>query len=482
MQIPFEVEPPERKKNNFTSSDSIKSKNNAPSSTDKIKKPFSVTKLTRQIKLLLENEFRTLTVEGELSNLKKASSGHIYFVLKDNQSQIRCVMFRQFASITNFQPENGLDVTVKGQLSVYKQRGEYQIIISAMEPKGLGALQLAFDQLKTKLESEGLFEEKFKKRIPFLPRKIGILTSPTGAVIHDMITILEHRFKEIPILLFPVHVQGDVAVPSLIEGIKYMNIISDSQQIDVLILGRGGGSIEDLWAFNNEKLARTIFSSKIPIISAIGHETDFTISDFVSDLRAPTPSAAIELAVPQKKDLKYILEQKKIQLNKTLRQKILQLKEYFKITIKRLDSPISMISQNSQIVDDLDSLLNERKNHKMEIFQKYFERFSEKIFLLNPKRELNSHLESLKLLTKRLENSIIILHKEREEKIKQKLNLLDSLSPLSVIARGYSVTLDDKGKPLKSITETHPGEKLQVRIKDGTIQTKVISVKSKKHN
>ena len=228
-----------------------------------------------------------------------------------------------------------------------------------------------------------------------------------------MITVLEHRFKDIPILLFPVQVQGDTAVPSLVEGIKYMNTISEQQQIDVLILGRGGGSIEDLWAFNDEKLARIIFSSKIPIISAVGHETDFTICDFVSDLRAPTPSSAIELAVPQKKDLIYTLNQKQEQLNRTIHNKILHLQEYYKIVNKRLDSPISLIRQNSLLVDDLDSLLNERNNHKMEILQKYFEGVSEKLFLLNPKRELLSHLENLKLLNKRLKNSIIILKKDR---------------------------------------------------------------------
>jgi len=482
MKIPFEVDLPRSNKDKYSSSDTIKPKISSSYLSEKTKKPFSVTKLTRQIKLLLENEFSSLIVEGELSNVKSASSGHLYFVLKDDQSQIRCVMFRQFASSTHFKPENGLEVIIKGQISVYKQRGEYQIIISSMEPKGLGALQLAFDQLKTKLESEGLFEDKFKKKIPFLPRKIGILTSSTGSVIHDMITVLGHRFNDIPILLFPVQVQGDLAVNSLVEGIKYMNTACESQQIDVLILGRGGGSIEDLWAFNDEKLARAIFSSKIPIISAVGHETDYTISDFVSDLRAPTPSSAIELAVPQKKDLKYTLVQKQEQLNRTINQKILHLQEYFKIVNKRLSSPISLISQNAQLLDDLDSLLNERNNHKIEMLKTFFESVSEKLFLLNPKRELLSQFDNLTLLTKRLNKSIIILQKERNEKVKQKINLLDSLSPLSVIARGYSVTLDIKGKPLNSIRKTYPGEKLQVRIKDGIIQTKVISVKPKKIN
>jgi len=374
-----------------------------------------------------------------------------------------------------FQPESGLKVVVKGNLSVYKQKGEYQIIISSMEPKGFGALQLAFEQLKNKLNAEGLFDQKVKKGIPFLPRRIGIVTSPTGAVIHDMITVLERRFTEIPILIFPVQVQGDYAENSLVEGINYLNTLRNSQQLDVLIVGRGGGSMEDLCAFNSEKVARAIFSSKIPVISAVGHETDFTIADFVSDIRAPTPSAAIELAVPNKKDLRYTLDQKQIQLKRYLLQKILHLSENIKLIRQNLISPILVIRQNAQQVDDLDSLLLERTFRYVNDLLKNTTKNSEKIFLLNPKRELSSHKRNLILLQKRLNNSIVLLKKERENKLQHQKFLLDNLSPLSVLKRGYSVTMNTKGKSLNSVKDVKSGEKLKVLMKDGSLETKVIS-------
>ena len=480
MQIPFEVDPHATEKEFTKSPDSEITISSISSSTDIGQKSISVTKLTNEIKFFIEGRFKSLIVEGELSNLKKATSGHFYFILKDEKSQIRCVMFRQNVANTPFQPENGMEVIVRGYLSVYKQRGEYQIIISLIEPKGLGSLQLAFDQLKTKLETEGLFLDKYKKKIPLLPRKIGILTSSTGSVIHDMIKVLNHRFAEIPVILFPVQVQGKLAVPSIIEGIKYLNSIRKSHKIDILILGRGGGSMEDLWSFNDEKLVRVIFSSEIPIISAIGHETDFTISDFVSDLRAPTPSAAIEMAVPQKKDLQYTLGQNKKQLKRSIIQKISNYLENYKSFIKRLDSPVNLVRQYSQLVDDLDSLLNERKNHKLEILKKYFEKVSEKLFLLNPKRELLTSKERINVMTKQLHTNIEFYKKECNEKIEQKIYLLETLSPLSVIARGYSITLDMKGKPIKSIKETHQGQKLLIKMKDGILHAKVSSIKNKK--
>ena len=485
MNIPFEVDPPKNKtgateKNQ--ASPSTKFQTTAIPISEQIQKPISVSQLTKQITLLLESEFRTVTVDGELTNVKKASSGHIYFALKDEFSQIRCVMFRQFASMTSFQPESGLKVLVRGNLSVYKQKGEYQIIISSMEPRGLGALQLAFDQLKNKLDSEGLFNQEVKKKLPFLPRRIGIVTSPTGAVIHDMITVLERRFPEIPILLFPVQVQGDLAVNSLVEGVHYLNTLRNSHQIDVLIIGRGGGSMEDLCAFNSEELARAIFSSKIPIISAVGHETDFTIADFVSDIRAPTPSSAIELAVPNKKDLRYTLDQKQEQLKRSLLQNILRYSENIKLVRQRLISPILVLRQNAQQVDDLDSLLRERIYRQLQDLSKNTERFFEKIFLLNPKRDLSSFQNNLILLKKRLNNSILFLQKERNNNLQHQKFLLDNLSPISVLKRGYSVTMDINGKSLNSVKDVKSGSELRVLIKDGSLQTKVISINSKEKN
>ena len=477
MQIPFQFDTPPKNEGH-----SLKSKDSNPAGSEdnislQVNKALTVTQLNKQITFLLEGEFRSLTVEGELSNVKKASSGHWYFSLKDEKSQIRCVMFRNIADNLRFNPEDGLDVFVRGQLSVYQQRGEYQIKISYVEPKGLGALQLAFEQLKLRLEAEGLFDQEHKKEPPFLPRRIGIVTSPKGAVIHDMLTVLERRFKGIPVLLFPSQVQGDSAAKMLAEGILHLNNLRDSQQIDVLIVGRGGGSIEDLWAFNDEFLARTIFSSEIPIITAVGHETDFTIADFVSDLRAPTPSAAMELAVPNKMDLKNTLSQKEKYLHSLIINLLVQLNEYVEAKRQRLASPTSVVQQYILQVDDMDSLLRERTKNLMENFQILVSGLSEKLFLLNPGRELASQKNGVDLMQDRLMLSIKHLQEKLEGSFKLQTDLLNSLNPLSVLNRGYSVVMDKSGNLLRSIKGVQSGEELKVRLEDGTLQTKVTSVK-----
>ena len=265
---------------------------------------LTVTELTQQIKDLLEIKFSEVWVEGEISNLRIPPSGHLYFTLKDEFSQIRAVFFKMQARTLRYMPEEGLQVICRGRIGVYEKRGDYQLILDAMEPRGMGALQLAFLQLKERLEKEGLFDPVHKKPIPMVPEKIGIITSPTGSVIQDMLHILDRRFKNIQVLLYPVRVQGEGASEEIIKGIDYFN---KQGEVDVIILGRGGGAFEDLWAFNEEGVARAIYDSNIPIISAVGHETDYTISDFVADLRAPTPSAAAELAVKNKQEIQKML-------------------------------------------------------------------------------------------------------------------------------------------------------------------------------
>jgi exodeoxyribonuclease VII large subunit len=265
---------------------------------------LTVSELTQEIKEILEERFPEVWVEGEISNLRIPPSGHIYFTLKDDTSQIRAVLFKMQARTLRFAPEDGLHVVCRGRVSLYEKRGDYQLILESMEPKGIGALQLAFVQLKEKLEKEGLFDPARKKPIPMVPQKVGVITSPTGAVIRDMLHILNRRFENLHILLYPVRVQGEEASREIAEAVKYFNQRTD---VDVIIVGRGGGSLEDLWAFNEEAVARAIYHSKIPIISAVGHETDYTISDFVADLRAPTPSAAAELVVRDKREIKNVL-------------------------------------------------------------------------------------------------------------------------------------------------------------------------------
>ena len=285
------------------------------------KKIFSVSELSQGIKNLLEREYPDVWVTGEVSNFRAAASGHLYFTLKDATAQLRAVCFRNQARYLKFKPQDGISVIARGHLSVYEARGEYQLYVEYLEPAGLGALQLAFEQLKQKLAAEGLFDTARKKPLPLLPRTIGVVTSPTGAVIRDILRILRRRFRNMNVLIYPVKVQGEGAAEEIVEGVKYFN---REQNVDVMIVGRGGGSLEDLWAFNEEVVARAIAASGIPVISAVGHETDFTIADFVADLRAPTPSAAAELVVHRKQDFLTELENRARRMTQIVR---LQLSE-----------------------------------------------------------------------------------------------------------------------------------------------------------
>src|SRR5512143_2338557 len=279
----------------------------------------TVTQLTSQIKTLLEANFPDIWVEGETSNLSIPQSGHAYFTLKDEQSQIRSVLFRSAQRFLKFTLQHGMQVICRGRVSVYEPRGEYQLIVDYIEPKGIGALQLAFEQLKAKLEKEGLFDLDHKRPLPLLPQRIGIITSPTGAAIRDMLRVIKRRHPRMHILIYPVPVQGIEAAPAIVEAIQYFN---RDQNVDVMIVGRGGGSLEDLWAFNEEPVAPATSASKIPVISAVGHETDYTISDCVADLRAPTPSAAAEMVVKSEESFREFISSLESSLIKRIRQQI----------------------------------------------------------------------------------------------------------------------------------------------------------------
>ncbi len=284
------------------------------------RRTFTVSELTARIRDLLAKNFTDVVVEGEISNCRPAQSGHLYFTLKDEKAQVRCVWFKQQMRGLKFRPEDGLKVSVRGSVSVYEARGEYQIYVESMEPVGRGALQLAFEQLKKRLEAEGLFDAKNKKPLPILPSRIGLVTSPTGAAVRDMVRILRRRFPNVRLTLFPVRVQGEEAPREIVKAIQYFN---QQALVDVLIVGRGGGSMEDLWAFNEEIVARAIFASAIPVISAVGHETDFTIADFVADVRASTPSAAAEIVVNKRREFDEHFRQAIRTLSEKVRKRIL---------------------------------------------------------------------------------------------------------------------------------------------------------------
>src|SRR5262250_1886468 len=317
---------------------------------------LTVSELTARIRDLLARNFTDIFVQGEISNCREAQSGHIYFTLKDDRAQIKCVFFKQQQRGVKFRPEDGLQVTVRGTISVYEQRGEYQIYVESIEPVGLGALQLAFDQLKKRLEAEGLFATERKKPLPVLPSRIGLITSPSGAAVRDVVRILTRRFPNVHLTLFPVRVQGEGAAQEVVKALKFFNA---KKFVDVLILARGGGSLEDLWAFNEEIVARAIADSEIPIISGVGHETDFTIADFVADVRASTPSAAAELVVQTRREFdKHIADLLQTMAN-LLRYKLLEFsnKVYELENRRGFDRPLEMLRQFGQRVDAITSQL-----------------------------------------------------------------------------------------------------------------------------
>ncbi len=400
--------------------------------TDARAKIPTVSQLTRIIRAQLENTFFDVWVKGEISNFKKPSSGHAYFVLKDSTAQLRSVMFRPSISKVKFQVQDGMEVLLHGRVTVYEARGDYQIIVDAMEPVGVGALQLAFEQLKKKLKTEGLFEQEHKKPLPFLPRRIGIVTSATGAAVRDILKVLSRRFPNRHILIFPTSVQGEKAAPEIVNAIDLAEKWNETyplKPIDVLIVGRGGGSLEDLWPFNEEIVARRIFQCQIPIISAVGHEIDFTIADFVADVRAPTPSAAAEIVIPQFSELTNRIQMSRERLALGIDRKVDQLRLHLGHLSRRLVDPIQKIREARQ----------------------RFTVFSERLSLAYKNRRT--------------------LARKRLETIAQMLN---SLSPLNVLGRGFSITEDGSGHILRSIKEVAPGSVLVTRLSDGVLRSRTI--------
>ncbi len=428
---------------------------------------LTVSELTQEIKATLEVKFSDLWVEGEISNLRIPPSGHIYFTLKDDFSQIRGVLFKMRARALRFLPEDGLHVICRGRVSLYEKRGDYQLILEEMEPKGIGALQLAFQQMKDRLAKEGLFDTSRKKLLPLLPQAIGIVTSPTGAVIKDMIQIIHRRFENVRILLYPVRVQGEGASFEIAEGVKYFN---KTKNVDVIIVGRGGGSLEDLWAFNEEELARVIYRSKIPVVSAVGHETDYTISDFVADLRAPTPSAAAELVVRDKRDLKNSLYYLKSRLESQMLQNLQELKSDLSYLRKGLIDPEKRIEEYLLRVDDLFNRLRRFLLWDLKGKREKNQYLNERLFLQNPVQRIKNLQVSISEAWNRLEKNMKYFIEFEREKTKGILGKLSSLSPLAILERGYSITRKLPSlQILRDVGHVKAGDQVEVRLHKGTL-------------
>ncbi len=439
--------------------------------TQHIYKVSEVTKIVKSI--LEESHIANLWVEGEVSNFTRHSSGHLYFTLKDPKSQIKCVIFRSAASRMRFVPEDGISIILYGKLTTYEPQSIYQIQGTRMEPLGVGALQLAFEQLKQRLDEEGLFDEAHKKPIPVIPHRVGVITSPTGAAIRDILNVTERRFSSVSILLHPARVQGEGAAREIAAAIDTMNKIGG---VDVLIVGRGGGSVEDLWAFNEEVVARSIYASEIPVISAVGHEIDFTISDLVADHRAPTPSAAAEMVVANKVDLVSRLNSLNARISSSINNRIGRLRERQESTRRRLLSRdgTDKIHSFQQNIDDLLSRARNALTNSVERRRGVLENCSEKLTYIGIPAQISEMRKDIGNLEQRCIVNMRHLLESRADKFKTVVAELNALSPLAILQRGYSICYRHPSREvIKNAAEVSIGDKVRVKLANGDLVCEV---------
>lgn len=425
---------------------------------------LTVSRLTALLRGVLEENFDQVWVQGEVSNLSFPSSGHIYFTLKDTGAQLRCVMFKGAVKNLKFRPTDGMGLIARGRISVYDQRGEYQLICEYLEPAGIGALQMAFVQLKERLAKEGLFDEGHKHPLPTFPRRIGVITSATGAAIHDILNVLKRRFAALEILLYPVRVQGEGSALEIARAIDDMNRLG---LVDVLIVGRGGGSIEDLWAFNEEVVARAVYRSRLPVISAVGHETDWTICDFVADLRAPTPSAAAELVIASSLELRGQLEALSHHLRIAMESRLAALDARVDALRRSLHDPSTMLGHLAQRVDDLTERLERALENAVLRRRELFERLQSGLTYHNPARQ-----------TERLQQQLATLAGQSEQLIQTKIQglkhafgglaaRLEVLSPLRTLSRGYAIAVTSDGTVVTTVAQLAEGDRINVHLHQG---------------
>jgi exodeoxyribonuclease VII large subunit len=437
---------------------------------------YSVSQLTHAIKDHLEENFSSLWVEGEISNFRVPSSGHFYFTLKDPSAQIRAVMFRSRNMALPFIPEDGLQVICRANLSVYPPRGDYQLIVESMEPKGQGALQLAFEALKRKLAEEGLFEAERKRPLPFLPRVVGVVTSPTGAAIRDILKVIWRRFPNVEIRFCPVRVQGDQAKHEIVDAIRMLNLEGVS---DVIIVGRGGGSLEDLWAFNEESVAREIAASRIPVVSAVGHEIDFTIADFVADVRAPTPSAAAEVVVPEREALVESLSVLADRLRRATARGLGRRAETLSHVSRRLIHPGRRVQDGYMRLDESSERLRALTGRRVQDGYARLDRMRTKLFAVGPA----NRVPSLEIRVESARRDLFRLVRHRLEikrqQSKEVASCLGSLSPLAVLSRGYSVTYRLPSRQvLRRAEEVRKGDPLEILLAEGSLECLVENVRT----
>ncbi|ELA9391015.1 TPA: exodeoxyribonuclease VII large subunit [Vibrio parahaemolyticus] len=433
---------------------------------------FTVSRLNAEVRLLLENEMGIVWLVGEISNFSAPVSGHWYLTLKDSRAQVKCAMFRGNNRRVTFKPANGNQVLVKARLSLYEPRGDYQLIIESMQPEGDGRLQQEFEELKMKLAAEGLFAQTNKLPLPEHPKRVGIITSKTGAALYDILDVLKRRDPSLPVVIYPTMVQGDDAAIQIAQAIGRAN---SRNECDVLIVGRGGGSLEDLWCFNNEILARTIAASQIPIISAVGHEVDMTIADFVADVRAPTPSAAAELVSRDNSHKDQSLVAKQHKLASAMRYYLAQQKQQSAQLLHRLERqhPSYQLQHQSQQLDELDMRLRRAMQHFIDTRQQAVERKHHRLQLNSPAK----HLAQQKSRLERVEHKLLDAMDRKLLTMRHQLAIaaekLDTVSPLATLKRGYSITQTDQGKVVTSADDVKTGDLLVTRLANGEIHSTV---------
>lgn len=444
---------------------------------------LTVTALTKYVKrkMDIDPHLQQVWLKGEISNFKHHNRGHMYLTLKDDQSRIQAVMFAGNNRHLTFEPENGMNVLIKGHVSVFEPYGQYQLYIKSMEPDGIGSLYLAFEQLKEKLAKEGLFNEEYKQAIPSFPKRIGVITSPTGAAVRDIITTIKRRFANIEVTVIPVNVQGKDAAPSIVQAISLAN---EMKQFDTLIVGRGGGSIEDLWSFNEESVARAIFASNIPIISAVGHETDITISDFIADLRAPTPTAAAEMAVPSKADVKEHVQHMTARLYKLIQLTMSQKKE----TVQMIRSkygfhyPKHLINEKEQYVDRLQDRLITTLHTTVNQQQYTYKYLLTRLQHTHPDTRLKQTKEQVSRYRQELIKEMQGQLRRQERELSLKLEKLMILNPLQTMQRGFSVTYDATNELIRSVKDVHVKDQVTVQLTDGSFSCTVNDIRGDEQN
>lgn len=433
---------------------------------------LTVSQLNRRARQLLETHLPLLWVEGEISNLARPSSGHWYFSLKDDAAQIRCAMFRNRNRNISFQPEDGQHLLVRGRVSLYENRGDYQLIVEHMEPAGIGALQRRFDQLKKQLAAEGLFDLARKRDLPAFAKRIGVITSPSGAAIRDVLHVLQRRFPSLPVYIYPTPVQGSEAAAGIVRALARAN---RHRACDLLLLTRGGGSLEDLWPFNEEIVARAIFQSEIPVVSAVGHETDICISDLVADARAPTPSAAAEMASPDQEEIRQVLEGYRRWLTRHAAGRFASAELQLHNLSKRLRHPRQVLESQQQRLDYLEMRLLSALTLEIQQKNLHLERLSQRLAQHTPGVLLPRYTERLQELTRRLRTAMQHVIDNKSQRFAARVALLQAVSPLGTLERGYAIVRRESGEIVSQIAAVQPGEKLEVRVNDGSLDCEVLA-------